>query len=314
MPAAFALNCTPVVNLFEQAAEPIAVDHTVSEYDVVPDARRPGALEIYSLESVTASDSDGNRRRLLPAYGTGHAAHAAGSGTGEPVWWLPHRRSDGHEGAEGDKAGTRTTLSLLDPQFTPSAPPDTVLSVETLCFNGSLPELLPFGGGRPGLRPVDPLPAVATMRLITAPTASLRPDHARSGRWRLISHLSLNHLSLVSDGGLDALKEMLLLYDIRDSAETRLLIDGVVGLASKPGTARLRSAGQTAFCRGIDVAITFDEASFTGNGIYLAASVLEHFLGMYAGVNSFARLTARVKGQGGILKTWPARAGDRILL
>ena len=59
---------------------------------------------------------------------------------------------------------------------------------------------------------------------------------------------------------------------------------------------------------------TFDEAYFSGNGIYLAASVLERFFGMYASVNSFARLTARIKGQTGVLKTWPARGGDRILL
>jgi type VI secretion system protein ImpG len=46
----------------------------------------------------------------------------------------------------------------------------------------------------------------------------------------------------------------------------------------------------------------------------MAASVLERFFGMYASVNSFARLSVRVKGQTGVLKTWPARGGDRILL
>jgi type VI secretion system protein ImpG len=164
------------------------------------------------------------------------------------------------------------------------------------------------------MRLVDPLPAVDALRLITAPTIVARPDYRSSGRWRLVSHLSLNHLSLVSDGGLDALKEMLLLYDIRDSAETRSLIDGIVGLSSRLGTARVRTADHTAFCRGVDVTMTFDEANFSGNGIYLTASVLEQFFGMYASVNSFARLTAKVKGQAGVLRTWPARGGERILL
>jgi type VI secretion system protein ImpG len=107
---------------------------------------------------------------------------------------------------------------------------------------------------------------------------------------------------------------MLLLYDIRSSDETRSLIDGISALSSQPGTARLRVKGNTAFCRGIDVTATFDEAYFSGNGIYMAASVLERFFGMYASVNSFARLSVRVKGQTGVLKTWPARGGDRILL
>ena len=156
--------------------------------------------------------------------------------------------------------------------------------------------------------------SVEGLRLITAPTPVARPDYGEGARWRLISHLALNHLSIVSDGGLDVLKEMLLLYDIRSSDETRSLVDGIVALSSRPGTARLRVKGNTAFCRGIDVTATFDEAYFSGNGIYLAASVLERFFGMYASVNSFTRLTARIKGQTGVLKTWPARGGDRILL
>ena len=38
------------------------------------------------------------------------------------------------------------------------------------------------------------------------------------------------------------------------------------------------------------------------------------FLGLYASVNSFSRLTAAIKGRSEVLKTWPARAGDRVLL
>lgn len=306
--SAFALNCTPVVNLFTQRAEPITADHTTSAYRVVPDRRRPNALEVYSIEQVMASDGYGNHKPVWPIYSTAHAMRATDTSANGVAWWLARR------GATVGGAGDEVALALVDPDFTPSAPADTVLSVDTLCFNRNLPERLPFGGGHPELRLVDPLPSVASLRLLTAPTSAVHADYSQGGRWRLVSQLSLNHLSLVSDGGLDTLKEILLLNDIRDSTETRLLIDGLVGLASQPGTARLRVAGHDAFCRGIDVALTFDETCFSGNGIYLAASVLEYFLGMYAGVNSFTRLTARVTGQTGALKTWPARAGDRPIV
>ncbi|MEO3389448.1 type VI secretion system baseplate subunit TssF [Mesorhizobium sp. CAU 1741] len=309
--SAFALGCTPIVNLFPQTAEPISIDHTTSEYRIVADSRRPRALEVYSVEQVTASDGGGERRDVQAFYSVDHGLDAAsGRGEGErPAWWITSRRE-----ADPDNPGSEVYLSMVDPLFTPSAPPDHVLSVETLCFNRNRPERLPFGGGQPHLRPVNPLPLVKGLRLLTAPTPTLRPDYGAGGRWRLISHLSLNHLSLVSEGGVEALKEMLLLYDFRDSAETQALIDGIIGLSSKPGTARVRSRGQTAFCRGIDVTMTFDEAHFSGNGVFLMASVLERFLGLYASVNSFSRLTALVKGRSGVLKTWPARAGDRILL
>ncbi len=307
--SAFALNCTPVVNLFPQAAEPIALDHTTAEYTVEPDNRRSGALEIYSIEKVVASDGDGNARDLLPVYGTTHARRSHDGRGARSAWWMANRRP----GADA-AASERIALSIFDSDFSPSTPADTVLSVDTLCFNGNLPERLPFGGGRPELRLVEPATGIEAMRLITAPTPVARPNYGEGARWRLISHLSLNHLSIVADGGLDVLKEILLLYDIRDSDETRSLLDGIVGLSSRPGTARLLVTGATAFCRGIDVTATFDEAYFSGNGIYLAASVLERFFGMYASINSFARLTARIKGQTGVLKTWPARGGDRILL
>lgn len=309
--AAFALGCTPVVNLFPQTAEPIALDHTTSEYRIVPDSRRPRALEVYSIDGITASDADGNRSELRPFYSVGHGIERSSiSADGsDPAWWIASR-----EPSDPENPGSEVYLSIVDPSFDPAAPADHVLSIETLCFNRNRPERLPFGGGQPVLRPVNPLPLVRSLRLLSAPTPTLRPHHSQGGRWRLISHLSLNHLSLVSDGGVEALKEMLLLYDFRDSAETQALIDGVVGLSSKPGTARVRSRGQTAFCRGIDVTVTFDETNFSGNGVYLMASVLERFLGLYASVNSFSRLTALVKGRSGVLKTWPARAGDRILL
>jgi len=306
--SAFALNCTPVVNLFRQSAEPISLDHATSEYVVEPDSRRAGALEIYSIEKVVASDGDGNSREVLPVYGTLHARRSDGA-HGAPAWWMAkHGRGAGESGAE------RMALSIFDPDFTPAAPAETVLSIDTLCFNGSLPERLPFGGGRPEIRLAEPMAGVETLRMITAPTPIARPNYGEGARWRLISHLALNHLSIVSDGGLDVLKEILLLYDIRNSDETRSLIDGIVALSSRPGTARLRVKGNTAFCRGIDVTATFDEAYFSGNGIYMAASVLERFFSMYASINSFARLSVRIKGQTGVLKTWPARGGDRILL
>ena len=36
----FRLSCAPIVNLFAQTAEPILLDHTAYEYQVVPDVSR----------------------------------------------------------------------------------------------------------------------------------------------------------------------------------------------------------------------------------------------------------------------------------
>ena len=304
---AFVLGCTPIVNLFPQEAEPILMDRRSVDYRVVPDSRRSRALEVYSIERVRATGASGGRRTIPPFYGLDHAG--GGSKTRERAWW----RMDRREGDAGNP-GSEVSLSIVDLDLDPSAPSDEVLTVDTVCFNRNRPERLPFGGGRPDLQMAEPAPLVRELRLLSAPTPALRRIHRRDGAWRLVSHLSMNHLSLVSEGGLDVLREMLLLYDFRDSAETRALIDGIVAVSSKSGTARVRIAGQSALCRGVDVEMTFDEGNFSGNGVYLMASVLERFLGLYASVNSFSRLTARVKGRSGVLRTWPARAGDHVLL
>lgn len=309
--SAFALGCTPVVNLFPQIAEPIMLDRRTAEYRVIPDSRRTRALEVYSIEGVQAADADGNRRVLHPFYSLHHAASGDGAPQDErrPAWWLSTRQ-------EGDpeNPGSEVFLSMVDLDFRPDLPTDEVLAIETLCLNRNRPERLPFGGGHPELQMVEPAPLIKAIRMLTAPTPTVRPRYGQGGRWRLVSHLSLNHLSLVSDGGVDALREILTLYDFRDSAETRALIGGIIDLSSQTGTARVRSGGQSAFCRGVDVTVTFDEGNFSGNGVFLMAGVLERFLGLYASVNSFSRLTAKVKGRSEVLKTWPARGGDQVLL
>ena len=142
-------------------------------------------------------------------------------------------------------------------------------------------------------------------------------------RWRLISHLSLNYLSLsegarrdpgASQAPLDALREILKLYDFADSAVTRQRIDGLVALASRPVVRRVRSNGSSAFARGVEATLEFDEDRYTGGGVFLFASVLERFLGLYTSINAFTQTVARVRQREGDLKRWPPRAGEQQLL
>ena len=76
-----------------------------------------------------------------------------------------------------------------------------------------------------------------------------------------------------------------------------------------------RSAGSAAgVCRGLHVQLEFDEDKFSGGGLYLFAAVLERFLGLYASINSFTKLTATSNRREVKIRTWPPRAGEQILL
>jgi len=305
----FRLGCTPVANLFRQRAEPIQLTQTEFEYHVVPDARRPLAHEVYSVDRVVATSPDGDQANYQPFYSFKHGTAARG----ERTFWFGTRRPANRADGQVDP-GTELYLSLVDLGFDPTVPADWTLDVETTCTNRDLPSRLPFGGDQPRLYVGGGAP-LSRVACLTPPTRTLRPSLKHGAMWRLISHLSLNHLSLESgSAGLDGLREILKLYNFNDSAETQARIDGILELTSRRVVGRAGGAVAGGFCRGVEVSLRFDEAAYSDHGLYLFASVLEVFLGLYCSINSFTRLVATTRQREGILRRWPARAGEKVLL
>ena len=299
-----ALGCTPMVNLFSQRVEPIALTESSVEYQITPDSRRPGALEVYSVDKVTIASQTGETVTLHPLFGLTHTA----ASRGDTRFWHATRRPS-------DDGASDTFLSLVDLDGDPFSPSDWVASIEATCTNRELAGKLPFGGGHPHLRLNREQPGVGTISCLVAPRAPLRLPNRKQSAWRLISHLTLNHLSLIDqDSGPTALREILRLYDFRDAAETRAIIDSMTGIEFRRGTARAPTRQMGVLCRGLDITLEFDEQAVSGVGIFLFASVLERFIAHYASINAFTRLTAKVKGRSGVLRTWPPRAGDLKLL
>ncbi len=300
----FALGCTPVVNLFRQRAEPILLGQTAVEYQVVPDSRRQGALEIYSVDAVTVTTQAGDAKSYVPFFGLKHGGGAASAG-----FYHAARRPTG-----GRDPGSEIFLSFVDLEDDAAQPAEALVSVETTCLNRDLAAKLPFGGGRPQLRLVKSVPGIAGVTAMTAPTPTLRLSTRKDNAWRLISHLTLNHLSLVdAQDGAEALREILRLYDFRDAAETQAMIDSVLSIKARRSTARAPDSAMGALCRGLDVTIEFEQRGSSAS-IFLLAAVLERFIAHYASINAFTRLTATVKGRSGVLRTWLPRAGDLTLL
>jgi type VI secretion system protein ImpG len=66
--------------------------------------------------------------------------------------------------------------------------------------------------------------------------------------------------------------------------------------------------------RGTEVTLTFDESLFAGTGAFLLASVLRHFLALYASINSFTQTIARGVESGVEWKKWPPLTGDLSVL
>lgn len=302
----FRMGCTPIVNLFRQNAEPLIISHQKTEYQVIPDVRRPWGLEVYSVDTVRKLVKSGERGDVVeyrPFYSLRHGT----SSEDEDTYWTAARRPSPRQ----DDAGTDVYLSLVDLNFDPSLPATDALFIQATCLNRDLPGMLPFGGDQGDLQVEGEAP-VARIRCLRKPTATLRPNQRKGSYWRLISHLSLNHLSIV-DGGREALLEILSLYNFFDSPALQKQIAGITKVDSAPGLARVGPPQRQAFVRGLDVTLEFDEDMYVGGGIYLLASVLERFLGLYCSINSFTRLTVTSQQREKPVAGWKPRSGSAIV-
>jgi type VI secretion system protein ImpG len=300
----FQLGCTPIINLFEATAEPVRVSHTKTEYRVVPDQHRPLSTEVYSVNNVSSSAPNNEEEKVYePFYSLRHS-HPEHS----KCLWLTHRRPSFRK---SDDNGTEVYLSLVDLNFEPALPPTEMLTVRISCTNRdqASQEKLKLSDEFGELQVEGS--ALVRMRCVRKPTRAIRPPQRRSLQWRLISHLSLNHLSIVEKGR-DALREILRLYNFADNPVLSKQISGITGVESKASVSRVLSKTGVTFCRGTDVALTFDESEYAGFSVFLPASVLQRFLGLYSAVNSFTRVTAR--NSRGDVKQWPPLAGEQILL
>lgn len=301
--SSFALGCAPAVNLFAQRAEPLILTHEAPEYLVLPDARRHATREVHSVDRVTLTVPGQDPVEALPFWASHHAADPAR----QRLFYTTTRRRLGERDGSTD-----VMVSVMDAELSLSSRADGVLTIETTCMNRDLPARLPYGGVHPLMSVAEGATDLAGARCLLPPTATLRPPTADKSGWRLISHLSLNHLSVSGPDGADALREILRLHDARDVPETRAALDAIRSVDSRRATARLAESGL--MCRGLDVELVLDGQVLDAGSAYLFASVIERFLGLYASINAFSRLGVRLHGRGELTHRWPARAGDRPLL
>lgn len=304
----FRMGCSPIINLFSKLSDPIYLSQQRYEYQIIPDVHRQSTTEVYSVNDVITTDPRSNKsRQFAPFYSM---RHAYGDQMEKTFWYAVRRPSQ-----RQDDEGTEIFMSLVDMNFDPLVPAVEVLNVRTTCTNRDLPAKLPFGG-KEGDFEVEGTALLSRVRCLTKPTETIRPPQRRSAQWRLISHLNLNYLSLVNseDGTPEALQEMLHLYNFDDSAVTRKQILGITGIESRKVVRQIGGRIGSGFVRGLETTITFDEEQYVGSGLFLFASVLERFLGLYASLNSFNQLAIRTEQREEIVRRFPPRAGEQELL
>ena len=315
--ANFALYCTPAINLFPKRADRIHLSEQVAEQHVVLDRTRPMDFEVFQITHVTGIGEDNEEQEFLPLYASYDRLSQRGQRAFYTVRRLPRLLSaqQRRHGPRSTYVGGEVYLMLVDADEAPYRAALRQLAVSTLCTNRDLPLHMPIGRGETDFN----LAASAPVRAVRCLAGPSRPQPSRAQgdtAWRLISHLSLNYLTLAdSDArqGAAALRELLALYgDAHDDA-SRKQIDGVTSVRATPITRRAPIPGPIAFARGLELTLTLDEAAFAGAGVFLLGAVLEQFFAKYVSINSFTETVIQSTERGEIMR-WPARIGRRHTL
>ncbi|WP_322050496.1 type VI secretion system baseplate subunit TssF [Paraburkholderia bannensis] len=300
------LFCTPVVNLFKQHGEPIRLNHQAIAYPVIAEARRAFAYEVYSIDTVNLVQQRANEETVVefrPFYSLRHG-EAARAGH----YWFARR----DEWVAQKSPGYETEISIVDIDFDPAAEQTDTLSLELTCTNRDLPAGLAVGleGGDLFMEGGS---LTNHISLLARPTPCVRFERRQAAHWRLISHLSLSHVSLTG-GGAGTLKEMLALYDMRRSAVSSRHIDGIVDVEQRSAVQWLPGKPFATFVRGVEIRVTVDEDHFVGTSLGTFVRVLDVFFGLYVHINSFVQLVVISELTGEEILRCKPRSGESILV
>ena len=298
------LRCTPAINLFEQTADPIILSHRRHEYPISIDSRKKMRSEIFSVNSVSATNPSRRTSLELPLLYEHRFRKLSPEAR---VFWHAVRRQalvDEHRPSD-------VFLSLVDREGVMMDPDAEILTVKCTCTNHGLPAHFPFGD-QDGDFFLNSDTSIRRIRALHRPTPAYAPPIGRGQAWNLNSQLSLNHLSL-GEARLPALHEILRLPNLGKTTHIEKQISGILSLQSSPDVALVQSEFGAVAARGTRVHIDLDESRFAGGVAYLFAAILDHFLGLYVSMNSFSRLTVRTNHRREPLYACSPRAGNQVL-
>jgi type VI secretion system protein ImpG len=318
----FALNCTPVVNLFRRRADRINLSGEQYEYHVLVDRTRPMDFEVHQVESVTGYGSGVEaEQNFHPLYSARDldAVHPAAAPAQafyqirrEPRVVSQRQRT---RGPRSSYVGSETFLAIVDAAEAPYRHSLRQLGLVVWCTNRDLPLAMPLGVGKTDFILDDGGP-VQAIRVLGGPSQPLPSFAEGNMAWRLINQLSLNYLSLVDsdpERGAHALRELLALYCHPLDACSQRQVEGVRSVAARPITRRMPTPGPITFGRGLEITVTMDDAAFEGAGAFVLGGVLSHFFAQYVSINAFTETVIRTVGRGEIMR-WPGRGGACAIL
>ncbi len=292
----FVLHATPAINLFEHEAEPTAITHRQSEVQIRPSRSKGENTQVYEIKSVTGHNRKQARTTDYKPLGMFDPAEQSA-----PVYQTTFRPSE-----SGRINEPYLTISYPEDYDIPDQ--ETIIAQLT-CSNGSLPA---------GLRPGDICKATSStselveFKNITPATDCYQMPTGKNVLWRLLSHLSLNFLSLADTENLKALLTLYIFGGGKNRNEEmadRRRIDSISGLTVT--TEDRFVSGLIMRGQAINITARLDHFACHGD-FYLFGTLLNQLLASFSTINCYTRLILKDEASGEEF-TWPAMLGGRPL-
>lgn len=307
----FRLFCSPIVNLFKNDADPIRLEHQRIDYLVRPTHKNADHIEVFSVEKVLAKVKGQPKRFEYPPYESFNHSDQFSQYSANVYYKLKANPS-----VLGD--GVDHFIRFIDTDAITEELRAETVSLDLLCTNRRLAATL-----HPSQVIVDTgySPQFVTFRNISSVTSSLAPPLQNSdspqdnNHWRLVSNLALHYRSL---GTVDALKQLIKFYDFKarnnrqqERANTQMC-EGIENIIQS----EVGKLKEDKPILGLQTIIYLRESKFGAKGLqgeagmFLFASVLNHYFAQYAQTNSFHSLI--VKGvENDEVYQWPVTKGTR---
>lgn len=304
-PNSLALNCCPIVNLFEP--QPIA--RSINQYcvDTVIDANSGDLdFEIFDFQSVSGVDENGAIVEIEPFYSVQHHGHT----TSRSLFYY-NRRVFRHS-----QDGTDVLLSLVDLAMEPAEDNKFAqVLIKPVCCNRRFRDLNLVSQRSSDFKVITG-GLVNTARRVTDWNRMLMQNTDSKYYWQLISLLNLNYLLLNDSRKVQTLRRMLELLDRPSTAMTRSWINSIAKVSKSRTTDRIESAPWGAIADGTSVEVSLDETrgSNRPGSWFLFSCGLNHFFSLHAGINSFTQLTVTAAEDGRALSRFTKRCGTRNLI
>lgn len=314
----FLLYCSPAINLFPKRADRIHLNQRSTEHQIIIDRTAQSDYEVHTVTEVTGYGAATSAEQIFqPFYSMRQDTYADNNFAYYTIRRQPSLTTATNRTGKlkASYLGSEVFISLVDSSATPYRSDLKQLGVNVLCTNRDLPLLLLFDEIDVDFTleisaPVDAINCVAGP---SDPKPSyVEAEHA----WRLVSHLSLNYLSISDNDdvqGAFALRELLRLYADFTKPAVAKQIEGLLNVASRPVVMRVPVAGPMCFGRGVEITVTLEEAAFVGASAFLLGALLEKFFCKYVSINSFTQTVVKTRERGEIMR-WPVRTGTRTLI